>query len=86
MIYSRCGLCCSQIKHLENDCDCNCKGCTNIENPFWGVCDIKNCCEQKGFEHCGLCPEMPCDKLSDYANYDNPPGARIEQLKKWCEQ
>ena len=54
MIESRCGILCSQCSYREQT---GCKGCVNIEKPFWGEgCPVKSCCEAKG-EHCGQCSE-----------------------------
>jgi len=84
MIESRCGILCTECKYAKK---MNCKGCVNIENPFWGKCDVKSCCEARGHAHCGLCPDFPCKVLESYS-YDTggegDDGARIEQCRKWC--
>lgn len=84
MIESRCGILCSECEYKE---PMNCKGCININQPFWGEnCPIKTCCENKGKEHCGMCEDFPCDLLKQFA-YDKEQGdngKRIEQCKKWC--
>jgi hypothetical protein len=36
--------------------------------------------EEKKQEHCGKCPEFPCDKLKEWASSENP--ERIDNLKK----
>lgn len=41
---SRCGLLCRKCDLLKAE---KCKGCANIDNPFWGVCPVKKCCEEK---------------------------------------
>ena len=84
MIDSRCGLLCSQL-------DCNkqfnvdCKGCANIDKPFWGKCEVKSCCENKKLEHCGFCSNFPCELLKSFSyeeeHGDN--GERICQCQKW---
>ena len=83
MIESRCGLCCSSCEYREK---MNCKGCVLMTKPFWGdVCSVKSCCEEKKHEHCGLCPDFPCDLLKQFA-YDKEQGddgKRIEQCKIW---
>lgn len=88
MADSRCGLLCSECSFKEQY---NCGGCIETNgHPFHGECPVAACCQDKGFEHCGLCPELPCKQLYEYScdkeHGDNPPGARIEQLKKWAEQ
>jgi len=64
-----------------------CKGCVNIEKPFWGEsCPVKSSCEAKGHEHCGQCEHFPCDTLKQFA-YDEKQGdsgKRIEQCKRWA--
>ena len=45
------------------------------------------CCQEKGFLHCGECPDIPCELLTQYScdpeHGDTPHGARIEQCKRW---
>lgn len=85
-VQSRCGLLCHGCSFKES---CGCKGCIeSMGNPFHGACPIALCCQEKGFKHCGQCPQMPCQKLREYsiedkAHGDNPPGARLEMLKRW---
>ena len=66
-----------------------CKGCVNIEKPFWGEsCPVKSCAETKGHEHCGQCSDFPCDLLNQFA-YDEKQGdngKRLEQCKCWREK
>ena len=89
MCESRCGLLCSSCSYRES---CNCGGCVETNgHPFHGECPIADCCQKKGFEHCGQCPDLPCEQLYAYSyldkeHGDNPPGARIEQLKKWAAE
>lgn len=40
---------------------------------FYGECDKAVCCISKGYEHCGLCPDMPCKKLLDLFNVHELP-------------
>ena len=59
-----CGLYCGSCEFLGKPCP----GCGEVEGkPFWTsqipskVCPLHECCRnQKGWEHCGLCPELPC--------------------------
>ena len=45
MIESRCGLRCSDCSFREA---MGCKGCVNMEKPFWAdSCPVKSCCERK---------------------------------------
>ena len=82
-IQSRCGILCGECGYRES---MGCKGCVNIDNPFWGECPVKTSCEGKGHEHCGQCAEFPCKQLNDFA-YDKEQGddgKRIEQCKRWA--
>lgn len=83
MIKSRCGILCGECNYREQ---MNCKGCVQIEKPFWGEsCPLKSCCEDKKHEHCGQCNDFPCDLLKQFAfdEKQGDGGKRIEQCKKW---
>ena len=85
MIDTRCGLRCEGCEYIESS---HCGGCIATNgNPFHGACSVAECCQSKGYLHCGECPEIPCELLSQYScdpeHGDNPPGARIEQCKRW---
>jgi len=66
----------------------NCAGCLAIDNPFWGECEIKNCCEAKGHSHCGGCSQIPCDNLTAFAfeGDESDNGTRIEHCKTWATE
>ncbi|WP_294143539.1 DUF3795 domain-containing protein [uncultured Clostridium sp.] len=85
MAESRCGILCGECEYKEQ---MGCKGCVQIDKPFWGEsCLVKVCCEEKEQEHCGLCDEFPCDLLKQFA-YDEQQGddgKRIEQCRCWAE-
>ncbi len=84
-IESRCGILCSECKYKEQ---VGCKGCTEIDKPFWGEsCPVKSCCEGKEKVHCGQCENFACKVLHQFA-YDEKQGdngKRIEQCRKWRE-
>lgn len=85
IIDSRCGLHCSDCGYKQSH---GCGGCIETNgNPFHGKCPVAACCQDKGFHHCGQCPDMPCQLLTDYScnpeHGDTPAGARIEQCKCW---
>jgi len=85
MVKSRCGIVCDPIKCKEAF-QVDCPGCVAMDKPFWGVCDVKVCCEGKGLEHCGICPDFPCEVLNNYAfneEHGNN-GEMIEQCKRWA--
>ena len=90
MVESRCGLVCSECEYKKEPY--NCGGCVATNgNPFYGECKVAACCQSKGFGHCGRCHDMPCEMLYFYSYFDkehgdNPPGARIEKLKKWLKE
>lgn len=83
MIQSRCGILCEECHYKE---EVDCKGCVNIDKPFWGEsCPVKSCCENKSLAHCGQCKLFPCELLIQFA-YDEEQGdggKRIEQCKCW---
>ena len=84
---TRCGLCCETCAYRE---PCRCGGCiATLGYPFHGECPVAQCCQQKGHTHCGECEELPCALLRQYSiddpeHGDTPPGARIEQCRKWA--
>ena len=83
---SKCGILC---KVLNNPACGDCKGCMEMDGkPFWGECPVAVCCIDKGYLHCGNCPDMPCDILHEFScgdgeHCDKPKGARLEILKYW---
>ncbi len=87
MAESRCGLLCTQCDYKESS---NCGGCVQTSgNPFHGTCPVALCCQEKGFHHCGQCPDLPCEQLYAYSyldteHGDSPPGARVELLRQWA--
>lgn len=89
VVDSRCGLHCSECEYKES---CGCGGCIETNgHPFHGECPIAVCCQIKGFIHCGECPDIPCEQLYAYSyldkeHGDNPPGARVEQCKRWAKK
>ncbi len=85
MFESRCGVCCDSCTRKEQ---VNCRGCIEMEKPFWGgECKVKTCCEEKGLDFCGKCEIFPCDMLSNMGKeqgYD--PTVKITQCIKWLEE
>lgn len=88
-IQSRCGLLCHGCTFKE---PCHCGGCIETGgNPFHGACPVAACCQEKGYEHCGQCDVLPCEKLYQYSyldgeHSDKPQGARVAVLKAWAER
>lgn len=84
-VETRCGLICETCMYREPN---HCKGCiATMGNPFHGQCPVAVCAQEKGLAHCGQCPEMPCELLSQYScdpvHGDTPPGARIAVCRMW---
>ena len=86
-VQSRCGLLCDGCAFRESH---GCIGCLALNGkPFWGECLVAMCCQDKGFSHCGECPDIPCDKLrafscGDMEHSDKPAGARIAVCRAWA--
>ncbi|MGE5391193.1 MAG: DUF3795 domain-containing protein [Deltaproteobacteria bacterium] len=58
-----CGVNCEECPSYPEEC----KGCRAIQGKvFWvgyigqEVCPMYKCCQDKGYEHCGGCAELPC--------------------------
>jgi len=51
-----CGDYCGKCPHYDVDCP-GCLPCVQFG------CHFIRCCLQKGYDHCGMCPDLPCDKL-----------------------
>lgn len=85
MHQSRCGICCEEC---ERKAEVNCSGCLQMTAPFWGgKCAIKTCCEEKGLDHCGVCPSFPCRLVGEMgasAGYD--PAPRLANCRQWANQ
>lgn len=86
MIDSRCGLHCTGCTYKDT---CGCGGRIETNgHPFHGECPIAICCQNKGIVHCGECPQIPCDLLTQYScdkeHGDTPQGARIKQCIYWA--
>ncbi len=84
MIESRCGVECNKC---ENKGKWNCKGCLNMSQPVWGVCEVKQCCEKKKLNFCGECEIFPCSMLEDMGKeYGYDTSIKINQCKKWLSE
>lgn len=61
---SCCGMICSECEYYPAEC----QGCREIKGKvYWleytgeSCCDIYECCNnQRKYEHCGQCEELPC--------------------------
>lgn len=66
----------------------NCKGCkAHAGEVFWGSCKIAVCSIEKGLNHCGECPDLPCEKLESAFNdpEHGDKGERITNLRMWAK-
>ena len=83
MFESRCGGCCNSCERKE---EVHCTGCTEMKQPFWGgECGVKSCCEAKGLDHCGVCPDFPCEMLSTMGVEEGfDPEPKIAQCRIWA--
>jgi general stress protein 26 len=82
IIQSYCGCICDGCEYKESK---GCKGCLeNKGEQFWGECDLAKCCIQKGYAHCGECPDIPCETMRNMADDDDPKGARMVVCKAWA--
>ena len=56
-VQSRCGLLCGFCTFKE---PYNCGGCIETNgHPFHGECPVAKCCQDKGYNHCGECENLP---------------------------
>jgi len=88
-VQSYCGTLCDWCPYIESH---GCKGCFTLKGKqFWGDCPLALCCIEKGYKHCGECPEMPCAELTDFScgdheHCDKPVGSRILVCKAWASK
>ena len=80
---SRCGVRCDLCERKES---VGCKGCTEMDAPFWGgTCEVKSCCEGRQLDHCGVCDEFPCEMVATMGiSQGFDPEPRLEQLRQWA--
>lgn len=85
MFESRCGVECNSCEKKSQGI---CKGCLNIDKPYWGgECEVKNCCEGRKLNHCGECPEFPCRMLSTMGvEFGFDPLPKVERCRKWAQE
>jgi hypothetical protein len=64
--------------------DVNCDGCRTWGGKKIGycrVCEIRQCCIEKGLEHCVLCQQRPCEKLIKFHEFSPEAKASFGALK-----
>ena len=80
IIKGKCGTDCNACQFKE---PFNCGGCDKQNGQiFWGECDIFKCASDKGFDHCGKCPKLPCTELTEFIENGHNPN-RLSNLIKW---
>ena len=60
-----CGDFCGKCPNYQNGC----RGCVPQDH---GNCYFVRCCLERDIEHCGLCVDFPCEKLSAFVPDDRP--------------
>ncbi len=87
---AKCGMDCTWCRFAEES---GCPGCMYCISPENGggsklfedeECDAGVCCTERGFAHCGQCPEFPCDILKEIS-FDpdtGDEGNRLMRLKE----
>lgn len=82
-----CGDWCGKCPHFPHEC----AGCSSKA----GECRFPRCLAGRGLEHCGLCPQFPCQDLISFVPDDRlPKGYHIDSLRyrnqvgarKWLER
>lgn len=64
MMFSGCGILCSDCEYYTGAKNPKCTGCTKqAGKPFWGVCGTYACMQEHSVTHCGICEDFPCDKF-----------------------
>lgn len=66
-----------------------CSGCPKGGGP--PLCDIRNCCREKGYKTCAECSSVPCEKLRPLLDGYPQLGEDLEEIKKsglekWCQE
>ncbi len=84
---SACGLICDECRFFQKEC----KGCFVIKGQtFWAkemmpdkTCPLFNCSvNQKGFNDCGDCSDLPCEMFREFKDPDSTEDEHIEGLQK----
>ena len=64
MNISVCGYDCHACKFFKDKECAGCRIAAPLNKCVWGGgCDLHNCATSKGFNHCGQCPDFPCEML-----------------------
>jgi len=63
----------------------NCDGCLTVGGKQIGycqVCNIRQCCTEKGLANCAHCPDQSCEKLASFHQFSPDAKASFESLKR----
>jgi len=69
------------LKPEEINCD-GCKSRSGLLIAYCRSCEIRQCCGERGFIHCAVCPDQPCEKLTKFHAFSPDAKAYFEALKK----
>lgn len=87
---AKCGMDCTECRFAEEN---DCPGCMYSLPPENGggqklfedeECEVGICCTEKGYAHCGMCREFPCDALKavSFDTETGDGGSRLLTLKE----
>jgi hypothetical protein len=65
--------------------DINCVGCLKIKGVHIGhcaECEIRKCGLVREVKNCALCPDYPCDKISNFLANVPPAKANLEEVRR----
>ncbi|MDD3919740.1 MAG: DUF3795 domain-containing protein [Eubacteriales bacterium] len=68
--YGYCGMPCALCTRYRTDGKSKCAGCSH-SGYYTDVCKVYRCCREKGFLHCGCCPEVPCVRLGRMGDFSD---------------
>ncbi len=63
--------------------DINCDGCLSEGGKLIAYCqncEIRECCQDKGLEHCAVCDDQPCEKLAAFHQFSPDAKASFDLL------
>ena len=64
--------------------DLVCDGCRTEEGRkalFCGMCKIRTCAVERGYDNCAPCPDYACDKLEEFFGIAPEAKAKLEELR-----
>jgi hypothetical protein len=61
-------------------CD-GCKSEGGTRSLFCGMCKVRECNIERGYDNCAPCPDYICDKLAEFLKMAPEAGAKLEELR-----